>query len=876
MKTPGQIFHFCILKTFTTIFFITFSVILLPQIAFPQLADSFEDADLSVNPAWQGSLHDFTTTQGQLHLKALPVSGSSFLSTQSKLIQEAAWEFSVQFLFNPSSTNHARIYLASDQPTLNQPLQGYFIQVGNAQDEISLYHQSGTTLTKIIDGTDGKLNLDEVKVRIKVVCSVNGIWQLFTSSNEANDFVLEGTSVPQPILSSSWFGVLCTYTATRSDKFFFDNISVTSFSEQDTNPPVVESAIADTETILLLTFNEAVSHSTATEKSNYLFVNENKNPSEVSLSADGRVVTLITTEPFPRGTPVMLKISGIKDVSGNALTSNEIVFTWIAPEIPGWKDIIISEILCDPEPSAGLPNAEFIEIFNRSNKPFELDGWTISDGSSSAVIGKLILFPRKYAVLTSSATVSLFAGIENVYPVSGWPSLNNSGDLIKLITKDKVVVDSVQYNSSWYKDSQKKDGGWSLEIIDPGNHCGDEDNWSASESDSGGTPGLFNSVFSENPDLRGPILLDVYAIDPNQIILLFDEKLNKVLPEVSSFEITPSVNIAGLSIDPSLVQINLSLSNTLDPAFIYNIQLKNIYDCSGNIISEGNSGSFVLPMEADSLDILYNEILFNPWPGGSDFIELVNTSTKNIDLKNWSAGILKDGKVTELKSISHIPLIFKPGTYLAFSSDAAAVVSHYPLADPLPIRSMILPSFNDEEGTVVLVNPSGKIMDQFSFHDDWHSVFIQNTEGVSLERISTSVASTSIENWKSSSAQAGFATPGYRNSNNLEADVTGNEVSILPEAFVPVTGFPDFTTIQFRLERPGLIANIKILNAGGQLIKTLAENTILGTETFIRWDGDRNDGTKSPVGSYMIYIEIFDSSGYVRKIRKRVGIGGQF
>ena len=49
-------------------------------------------------------------------------------------------------------------------------------------------------------------------------------------------------------------------------------------------------------------------------------------------------------------------------------------------------DVVITEIMADPSPVVGLPNAEFIEVKNVSSTPFNLNGWKISDATSTATI----------------------------------------------------------------------------------------------------------------------------------------------------------------------------------------------------------------------------------------------------------------------------------------------------------------------------------------------------------------------------------------------------------------------------------------------------------------------------------------------------------
>jgi len=56
------------------------------------------------------------------------------------------------------------------------------------------------------------------------------------------------------------------------------------------------------------------------------------------------------------------------------------------------------------------------------------------------------------------------------------------------------------------------------------------------------------------------------------------------------------------------------------------------------------------------------------------------------------------------------------------------------------------------------------------------------------------------------------------------------------------------------------------------LIKTIANNETLGFEGFYRWDGDRDDGTKSRTGYYIVWFEAFNADGSVKTFRKRVVI----
>ncbi len=156
-----------------------------------------------------------------------------------------------------------------------------------------------------------------------------------------------------------------------------------------------------------------------------------------------------------------------------------------------------------------------------------------------------------------------------------------------------------------------------------------------------------------------------------------------------------------------------------------------------------------------------------------------------------------------------------------------------------------------------------------------HNTFVKDDEGISLERISASSPSNA-QNWASAAAED-FATPGYQNSCSTNPmSSNAKNIHLDPEVFIPEFGEPSFTLIHYKFEQPGKIANVKIFDAQGHLVREVANNSLLGTEGFFRWDGDLNNGTRARVGYYMVWFEVFDSNGSVNTIRERLAIASRF
>ena len=840
-----------------------------------QFTDNFSDGDYTLNPAWTpDNPANWIVTSNRLRSNSTTLNSTFFISTASTQALNAQWEFYVNLQFNTSSANFVDAYLTSSTASMASA-NGYFVRIGGTPDEISLYKSTAGVGTILINGVDGITNNSNTILKIKVTRNNANLWTLERDiSGAGNSYVSEGTVTDNSFSTSSFFGIRITQsTSSFFNKHFFADFYVGNIIV-DTTPPVLNSTTVVSATEINLVFNENLDPVSTLLVSNYSANNGLGNPATAELQADQKTVKLTFFKTFANGIQNQLTLSGIKDLLGNAMSSTTQNFLFFQPAPTKNKDLIITEIFADPSPQIGLPDVEFIEIYNRSNNPIDLNGWKLSDGSSIATFPSQIVLPNEYWIVTSSTSVSKFTPFGKTIGLANFPTLNNDSDVLTL--KTSITIDSVAYNSSWYRDEDQANGGWSLEIIDINNTCGEGNNWIAAADPKGGTPGKQNSVLANKPDLTGPRLLTVTPVNSTQLLLTFDEKLEKPLG-LLSVALAPPTPISKVSFNnQALTEIKIDLSQALEQRKLFTIQVGNLRDCAGNFIQEAFSQlSFALPEAADSLDIVVNEILFNPRPGGVDFVEIFNKSPKYINLKNFKIGNYEKGVIKNAKSISS-NLIIAPSSFLAITTAGAVLKTQYVMSDETNFFRNDLPSFNDDEGSVALINSEGKLVDYFSYSDQYHSRLLKDEEGVSLERISFTLNTNEPSNWKSANASVGFATPGYLNSNSRpESAINENAVLVEPQVFSPNRPGQDFSKINYRFEQSGLVANVKILDQQGRLIKTIINNATLAFEGFLRWDGDQDDGSKARLGYYVVWFEVFDLAGNVNTIRKRVVIAAR-
>ncbi|MDW3212289.1 MAG: lamin tail domain-containing protein [Reichenbachiella sp.] len=642
----------------------------------------------------------------------------------------------------------------------------------------------------------------------------------------------------------------------------------------DQTAPSVAEYLVLNEDKIWIKYSEPLNEISAEFSLNYEITPTLGHPFEAKYTASDSSVLLTFSSSLLEATNYTLTIDNIEDLSDNALFDYNIAFSYTAPDIPNFGDLIITEIMADPSPSVGLPEVEYVEIFNTTSEEISLTGLIVVDASGYVILTEGSISANQYLVLTSTSGASQLHGV-NVLGISSFPSLNNTGESLSLYYGSSQIF-SASYASDWYKDSEKSDGGWSLEMIDTDNPCGEKANWSASTDAIGGTPGRANSIQASNPDNFGPELIQALAITPDSLHLTLNERLHPDSFEQAKIQLEPALSISSQHLfHPIFDKVAVSLGEPVSPGQSYEVTLTQVSDCKQNLISiDHQTVRFQLPEEAEAQDIVINEVLFNPRSNEVDFVEIYNKSDKAIDLKDWR---LAD-KLSDQKIISSDHFVIYPSEYLALTPDPDVLNSAYSNGDYTRMRAMnSFPSLSDTEDSVILITDQGLIVDQMEYKDDYHFNLLDDDEGVSLERVAFEVESTNPDSWRSAASTVGFATPGVVNSQLQAANQSSATVSIEPKVFVPDnTGMNDFTTISYLLNQAGNFANVHIYSSHGVLIKTLAEGELLATNGFFTWDGITDNGSLASVGYYVVVFEIFDGQGNKSLQKETVVLGARF
>lgn len=545
--------------------------------------------------------------------------------------------------------------------------------------------------------------------------------------------------------------------------------------------------------------------------------------------------------------------------------------------------VIVDEIMADPGPPVlavnGLPEAEYVELRNISAITIDLFGWKLGDQTSTATISvHFLLKPDSFLIVCPNTYAQAFSIFGNAIGVSNFPSLDNGHDLIILRSREGNTIAAVEYDSEWFANPIKAQGGWSLEMIDAANYCAGTGNWTASTDRKGGTPGRINAVAALNHDKEPPKLLKSYATDSLHLVCIFDEAVDSVAASrPGNYQLSkPGTLVLSVALlEPFFNRIRLSISPGLRTGEIIELTVRNLRDCSGNAMPGTSSVRSGLAAYPDTPRLVINEILFNPVSPGVDYIELLNYGNSIIDLKDiLLANRSAAGIIGSIKTIAEESRLLFPGEFCVLTESVQMVSQQFILKDNnTGIQLPSFPSYPDEKGTAVITNTRGRIIDELVYDEKWHFKLISNREGISLERISPDKPTPDASNWHSASGTAGYGTPGYQNSQSGISEVSDGVVTLQPRVFSPDNdGSDDYLTLNYQFPEPGFVCNVTIYDLSGRIIKQLARNLLCGLKGYLRWDGLDQMNRKAATGIYLVVTDVFSLKGKTSRYKRTVVI----
>jgi hypothetical protein len=865
------------LSTLARKLFILFCVkkwLLLPLLlsavpAAAQLVDTFADGNFTQNPIWTGDVVSFQVNAAQ----QLQTNGPAVTGTALQLVTPCAattgttWEFWANLKLATSGGNYADVWLMADQPDLKaSSTKGYFVRLGGTTDEVSLFRKDATgSPVYVINGADGTLkSTNNNLVRVRVTRTVQNQWKLEHDLTGGVAYVSEGTAPDATHQRSAYCGVYVTYSSANSKAFYFDDFRVT-----DAAAPLLVKATVPAAQQLDLTFNETVA--LGQSASSYRLSSGLAATTAQRDATDPSLVHLTFATDLPFGA-ITVEARDVADQFGNVAAGSLMATVQNNgfPVLPKLNQLLITEIMADETPVVGLPASEFVEIHNPSATALlDLAGVRLlkpgSTSSPAVFPAGAVLLPGEYAVVCGSTRAAQFVAYGKVFGLSNFPSLTNAADQLVLLGKDGRTLFEISYSDAWYKDTRKKDGGWTLEMLNTANPCGGLENWAGSLDPSGGTPGRRNSGQTATPDRTAPKLLRALALSATSVRLFFAEKLDSVgaaAPALYALS-TGTVVVRAAPISPDFRVVDLTLGTPLVPNQPLTVTAQRAIDCAGNAAGPATSAPFALPVPVAPGNVVVNEVLFNPRSGGVDFVELLNRSATYIDMRGWQLGGQKTDGSLAWEPISAEAWVLGPGQLVVLTTRPDVVQAQYSTNNPEAFLALpALPSYPDASGLVVVADALGKELDRYAYDEKQHLALLDSRDGVSLERIRAAGPGLPV-NFHSAASSVGYATPGRPNSQQQQSDPAGTGILTLePELFTPDDdGQQDFTTLSYRLDGPGYVGSVTIYDAQGRLVRQLARNETLPTTGFWRWDGLNAQNQKAAVGYYVLLVELFRADG---------------
>ncbi len=783
--------------------------------------------------------------------------------------------FRIRHGYPPSSMNNWQFYcLATSRMTGESKSAGgqavvFGVNADGSDDRVKIWQVNGTGYSLVASS-----DLDfqeqvgiEGTPQFQLVRHPGGLWIAYWKSDTLSRWITLCSGMEKMPLHGKYMGFRYSYSSSQDRKLWIDQVEFHGSFFRDTTPPVLVSAGLRNPWCVMLGFSESL-HS-----GNIFSVTRNGQSAD-SIHIVDNFAEAWFREPFKNRTKTQLTVTGALDAEGNQMRDT---ITRVTLELAEFGDVVINEVMVDPTPRVYLPAHEYVELYNRSEFSFDLENWSLNINTRRYSLPDVNIAPYSFAVLLPDDAREEFPG--NAIPVmTSSTALTNGGATIRLADPYDRLIHVVTYPDPEILDAAKAEGGWSLERMEPDAICAGTENWAFSTHWKGGTPCVVNSVnrtHVEADHYAGPVLKSYGFDDSVHLRLWFSDPV--LLQRVDTLLLKGGNTLRGISETAYMPfageELVYRMDRPLHTEAAYTMDAGSWTTCNGEDVSQ-KTLLVRVPGKPGKGDLLVNEVMFDPIPGGLNYVEWVNVSERPLDLGELKWAFTRtDGYSAKEEWICDRSLVIEPGSYFTVTASPFRLMEAYNLSDrDLLIASSLAGSMNRTGGCITLFDRSGLPIDHMCYSDSLHMDWCDETSGISLERIGFGCSGSDPSCWHSASFSSGFGTPCRTNSQFLEDQPHENKLTLEPPVFSPDNdGFEDVLTLSVR-GSPGALITIGVYSPGGKLVRTLVNNGILGAGDYFYWDGRDHSGRRVFPGLYAIRTVIIDRTGKRRVFWKSCAV----
>nr|WP_305067256.1 lamin tail domain-containing protein [Mangrovivirga halotolerans] len=558
-----------------------------------------------------------------------------------------------------------------------------------------------------------------------------------------------------------------------------------------------------------------------------------------------------------------LKIDNISDFNGNYTGVISISGVHVNNS---FKSLLLTEVLPDPDRNT-IYSEEFIEIYNSGKQKISLKGFSICDFTKCVNLPELDIDTSEVMVFSGSAE-----GYSNSVIVSGLPSLNNSGDKV-FLKFEEVIVDSLSYSDKTFHSLDLPSSGTALKRRFKNFLCAEEFNMTGGEPD----PGIVN--FESVPEkLAEP---KITFSDYNSVlkikadILSDNSNLNLFIEDQSiQFDVSEEIVLEGYKI------YHLNLNRLLNPNHEYTIKISDQKNClTGEVDS-------VLFEDIKTLDdseqkcLKVSEFMFDPETGKSDFIEVYNECDGAIEISNYKFIFMDHNQIVDdtiaiEEEFDEYHLGAK-SVALLYSEDNELEDDYEIKGKPLKIKIKDFINLRNTGGYFEIFRriPGGEVkkeIERSAYFENWHSEWLEDTEGVSLERFNFEGNSADKSVWKSASELSNYSTPGI--ISGFSQNVFEGEITIQPKVIIPGDPYYGEQTINVKTDNTAKMVSVELFSLSGKLVKTLCLDCYVSGSITLRWEGIKDSGQVINPGHYILRVTYISNNGIDDIIIKPLAVG---